>query len=91
VVSLKDYITRDDLARRTSRTAKPSRSRRQMREDVGDVSVVRSPGLDVASVALPGGIDLENRAARMNKFWKALVELQYRNVIVVALCVGDER
>jgi hypothetical protein len=48
-----------------------------MREDVGDVGVTRSPGLDTGHVALPAGIDLEDRAARMNDFWKALVELQY--------------
>jgi hypothetical protein len=62
-----------------------------MREGVGDVGVARSPGLDMASVALPGGIDLKIRAARMNEFWDALVDLQYRDVIVVALCVGDDR
>jgi hypothetical protein len=91
VVSLKEYITRHDLARRKSRTTKPSRSRRQMREDAGEVRVISSPGLDAASVALPAGINLEDRAARMNAFWDALVDLQYRDVIVVALCVGDER
>jgi hypothetical protein len=62
-----------------------------MREDVGDVSVMSSPGLDAASIALPADFDLENRTARMNKFWKALVEFQHRNVLVVALCVGDDR
>jgi hypothetical protein len=62
-----------------------------MREDVGEVRVISSPGLNAASVALPAGIDLEDRAARMNEFWDALVEFQYRNVIVVALCVGEER
>jgi hypothetical protein len=62
-----------------------------MREDVGDFSVARSPGLEAASVALPAGIDLEDRAARMNEFWDALVEFQHRDVIVVALCAGDER
>ena len=91
MVSLKEYITRHDLARRKSSTPKPSRSRRQMREDVGEVRVISSPGLDAASVALPAGIDLEDRAARMNAFWDALVDLQYRDVIVVALAVGDER
>jgi hypothetical protein len=91
VVSLKEYITRHDLARRKSRTTKPPKSRRPLREDVGDVSIARSPGLDAASVALPAGIDLEDRAARMNAFWDALVDLQYRDVIVVAMCVGDER
>ena len=61
-----------------------------MREDVGDVSVTRSPGLDTATVALPGSIDLEGRAARMNDFWKELVEFQYRDVLVVALCVDKD-
>jgi hypothetical protein len=61
-----------------------------MREGVGDVGVARSPGLDIASVALPAGIDLEDRAARMNAFWDALVDLQYRDVIVVALAVGED-
>jgi hypothetical protein len=50
-----------------------------------------SLGLDAASVALPAGIDLDDRAARMNEFWRALVEFQYRDVLVVALCAGDER
>ena len=27
----------------------------------------------------------------MNEFWRALVEYQYRDVFVVALCVGDAR
>jgi hypothetical protein len=58
-----------------------------MREDVG---VTRSPGLDTASVALPGDVNLEDRAARMNEFWKALVEFQHRDVLVVALCVGED-
>ena len=62
-----------------------------MREDVGDVGVTRSPGLDTGHVALSAGIDLEDRAARMNDFWKALVELQYWDVLVVALCVSALR
>jgi hypothetical protein len=86
VVRLKDYIVRSGRTRRTPRTA-----RRPMREDVGVVSVVRSPDLDAASIALPANIDLEDRAARMNGFWKALVDYQHRDVIVVALAVGDER
>jgi len=89
VNSLKQFIARHDLARRKSRTT--PRSRRPIREGAGVVSVARSPGLDAASVALPAGIDLEDRAARMNEFWDALVEFQYRNVIVVALCLGEER
>jgi len=27
----------------------------------------------------------------MNEFWDKLVEFQHRDVMVVALCVGDER
>jgi hypothetical protein len=61
-----------------------------MREDVGEVRVMSSPGLDAASVALPAGIDLEGRAARMNEFWDKLVEFQHRDVLVVALAVGEE-
>ena len=91
MVSLKEYITHHDLARRKSRTAKPSKSRRPMREDVGEVRVMSSPGLDAASVALPADIDLEDRAARMNQFWDTLVAFQHRDVLVVALCVGEER
>ncbi len=91
MTSLKEYITRHDIARRKSRTAKPSKSRRAIREDAGDVGVMSSPCLNAASVALPAGIDLGDRAARMNQFWDKLVEFQHRNVIVVALCVGDER
>jgi hypothetical protein len=44
----------------------------------------------VASVALPADVDLETRAARMNQFWRALVDYQHQNVVVVALTVGDE-
>ena len=85
MTSLKEYITRHGHTRRPS-----SASRRPVREDVGDVCVMRSLGLDTASVALPAGIDLDDRADRMNEFWRKLVEFQYRDVLVVALCVGDE-
>jgi hypothetical protein len=62
-----------------------------MREGVGEVSIMRSPSLDTASIALPGDVDLKIRAARMNEFWDKLVEFQHRDVIVVALCVGGEQ
>jgi hypothetical protein len=91
VKSLKDYIARSGRTRRTSRTMKPTKSRRQIREDVGEVRVMSSPGLDAASVTLPAGINLDDRAARMNEFWDKLVEFQHRDVMVVALAVGDER
>ena len=66
-------------------------ARRPVREDVGDVSVMRSPGLDAASVALPAGIDLDDGAVRNNEFWRALVDFQHRDVLVVALRVDEER
>jgi len=83
VTNLKQYIERRYGARRHE-------TRRPMREDAGEVSITRSGGLDTAAVSLPGGVDLEERAARMNAFWKALVEFQYRDVLVVAICAGDE-
>ena len=81
MTSLKEHIISHDRIRRTS-----SAARQPMREEVGDVSVMRSPGLDTVSVALAAGIDLGDRAARMNEFWRALVEFQYRDVLVVAPC-----
>jgi len=86
VVSLKEHIIRQRRARRMSRSA-----RRPVHEDVGGVRIMSSIGMDAATVALPAGIDLEDRAARMNEFWRALVDYQYRDVVVVALCVGEER
>ena len=86
MTSLKEYIARHDLGPRKSRTA-----RRHVREDAGDVSVMRSAELNMTSVALPGDVDLKIRAARMNEFWKKLVDYQHRDVLVVAMCVGEER
>jgi hypothetical protein len=86
VLSLREYIANDGRARRMSREA-----RDPVREGVGEVRVLSSIGMDAASVALPAGIDLDDRAARMNEFWRALVDFQYRDVLVVALCAGDER
>jgi hypothetical protein len=42
-------------------------------------------------VALPAGIDLETRAERMNRFWEALVDFQYQDVVVVAVCPTGAR
>jgi hypothetical protein len=88
LVSLKEYISREYGARQKVRA--PA-SRHQVREDIGEVRVLSSIGMDAASVALPAGIDLEDRAARMNDFWKALVDFQHRDAFVVALCAGDRR
>jgi hypothetical protein len=87
--TLNDHIVENALSARGSQ-ARILRARRPISEDVGGVSVMRSPGLDAASVALPAGIDLDDRAARMNEFWKALVEFQYRDVLVVAICADSE-
>jgi hypothetical protein len=86
VKSLKDYIANNGRARRTS-----GKARYPMCEDVGEVRVMNSIGMDAASVALPAGIDLDDRAARMNSFWRALVDYQHRDTLVVALCAGEER
>jgi hypothetical protein len=86
VTSLKEHIIRQSRTRRPSRAAT---ARRPVREDVGKVRVLSSLGLDAASVALPTGIDLEDRAARMNDFWDVLVDFQRRDVLVVALCAGN--
>jgi hypothetical protein len=83
MVSLKQYIANNDRIKRR-------KARRPIREDVGEVRVMSSIGMDAATVALPAGIDLEDRAARMNDFWRALVDFQYRDVLVVALCSGEE-
>jgi len=50
------------------------------------VHSIKSLGLDAATVALPAGISLDERAARMNDFWRKLVDFQRQDVIVVALC-----
>jgi hypothetical protein len=87
VTNLKQFIERQYGARRRSR---PHAARRSVREDAGDVRVISSLGLDAATVALPAGISLDDRADRMNDFWRALVEFQYRDVVVVALCAEIE-
>jgi hypothetical protein len=86
LLSLKEYIANNGRARRTSMKA-----RLPLREGAGDVQFMRSLGLDAATVALPAGIDLDDRAARMNEFWRALVDFQYRDTLVVALCAGEEK
>lgn len=70
---------------RQSRAPKSQAARQSVHEEAGDVRVMRSLGLDATSLALPAGITLAERAARMNQFWKALVEFQYNDVLVVAL------
>jgi len=55
------------------------------------VRLIRSIGLDGASVSLPANIDLATRAERMNAFWRALVRLQYEDVVVIAVCATGAR
>jgi hypothetical protein len=80
-----EYVERRD----GGRAARGTRKRTVVREDAGEVQSIRSQGLQAASVALPADVDLEERAARMNEFWRALVEYQHRDVVVVALCATD--
>ena len=65
---------------------------RRDREPAAEAEPVRVIlGLDAAAaVLLPAGIDLEMRAERMNQFWRALVQFQYQDLIVVALCANGE-
>lgn len=87
--SLRSYVLENANAARGARK-KPRHDRGATADDDEPVQVIRSLGLDAATVALPAGIDLETRAARMNEFWRALVEFQYRDAVVVALC-GSQR
>jgi len=57
VNSLKQFIARHDSARRPLRT-----SRRHVREDIADVGIMRSSGLDTASVALPAFVRFSTKA-----------------------------
>ena len=79
--------TLNEFIIRQSRSAKSEAACHAVREEV---CIIRSPGLDAATVALPAGIDLESRADRMKAFWRALVEFQDRDVLVVVLCVDDD-
>jgi hypothetical protein len=44
-----------------------------------------------AVVSLPGCIDLDSRAERMNRVWKQLVKFQNDDILLVALCTSCER
>jgi hypothetical protein len=87
MMNLNEYIVRNAQKHRSSQA---NARRDAISEDTGEVRVVRSLGLDAASVALPAGISLDDRAARMNHFWKALVKFQYWDVLVVAICADIE-
>ena len=89
MVSLKEHIARQDRVRQTSGTATPRAKSSallcgRMTEDTETVSAA-------ATVALPADVDLDTRAAKMNQFWRALVNYQHQNVVVVALVLDDER
>ena len=88
--TLSDYIVENAHEQRSSQVGS-RRVRGPISEDVGDVRIVRSAGLDAAIVALPAGISLDGRADRMNDFWRALAEFQDRDVLVVAICADGER
>jgi hypothetical protein len=86
--SLSDHIVENANTRGARK--KLCRIREVPGEDGEAVRMISSLGLNAATVALPAGIDLETRAERMNQFWCALAEFQDRDVLVVALCVGDD-
>ena len=88
MTTLKQHIARQHRARRATTPPSPHRT---LRENAGDVSVTSALGFDTASVMLPADVDLDDRAARMNAFWKKLVDYQHRDVLVVALAVDGER
>ena len=73
MVSLSEYIARAGRARRSSINRMTLGARRAIDKDVGEVRTIRSIGLRAASVALPSGIDLDDRAARMNDFWPVMI------------------
>lgn len=72
--------------------ARPVRRQRcrPLSEGKNDVSVTSALGFDAASIMLPANVDLDERAARMNEFWKKLVDYQHRNVLVIALAVDGK-
>ena len=82
--ALKDHIVENARTARGSHAGR-RRTRRPISEYTSAVQVVSSLGLDAATVALPAGISLDERAARMNSFWEKLVDLPYQDVLVVAL------
>ncbi len=90
MTGLKEYIARHDRARRASGKAQRPRARLQMLEELADIQIFQAAGMNAVSVALPAGIDLELRTARMNAFCKTLAEFQDLDVYVVATCVGKE-
>jgi len=86
--TLKKYIVENSNAARGAR-----KKRRRDRDPAAGIEPVRVIlGLDAAAaVLLPAGLDLETRAEQMNEFWRALVQFQYQDLIVAALCANDER
>ena len=61
--------------------ASPTKSR--------SIGVTNENGLHTASVFFLAGTASDERAERMNAFWKKLIEFQDRDTIVVALAVGS--
>ena len=88
MTSLKQHIIASQP--RARRPTRQRAARRPMREDAGGVNVTCSPGLDAATVVLPLGITLDDRATRMNYLWKALAEFQHCDVLVVAICADSD-
>ena len=84
--SLNEHIVRTSAGRRptnrsTTRGHEPDESR--------SIGVTSESGLHTASVFFLAGTALDERAARMDAFWKKMIEFQDRDTIVVALAVGS--
>ena len=81
---------KEHIAHRLSAGGSKRRALREsMADDAGGVQIINCLGFDAVSIALPDGMDLEDRADRMNEFWRALAEFQFRHVLVVALCTDE--
>src|SRR5262245_22620473 len=87
--SLKHHIVENANAARGARKH-PRRDREPVAKGE-PVRVIHSLGLDGATVSLPAGIDLQTRAELMNDVWRALVQFQDRDVVVVAMCASGAR
>jgi hypothetical protein len=81
MLKLSDYIDRPG-----GRSACENLSEKQR-----SVDTIKSGNMRGATIALPARIALDERAARMNAFSKALVVLQYEDVTVIAVATKHGR
>ena len=67
------------------------RTRGHEPDEARSVGVTSEDGLHTASVFFLAGAASDERAARMDAFWKKMIEFQDRDTVVVALAVGEGR